>query len=214
MRSKLQAKYPMGNFTQFSLQKVYENHKSTSPSLLNKRVSLITGKPINIMPTSRRGKQYRRLQMTVYNYLERPSGAFAISYQLFIFATVFLCLILSVLATIPTYEVTASNILMQTEMIIVVWLSVELSLRVWSAGCRSRYQTWKGRLKFMKNAFCILDLTVIVASITLTVIASSQNKHKNFAAAAFRGLRFFQILRMLRVDRRAGTWRLLGNSPI
>lgn len=54
-------------------------------------------------------------------------------------------------------------------------------------------------------------MTVIIASITLTVIASSQNRHKNFAAAAFRGLRFFQILRMLRVDRRAGTWRLLGN---
>lgn len=53
-------------------------------------------------------------------------------------------------------------------------------------------------------------MTVIIASITLTVIANSQNKHKNFAAAAFRGLRFFQILRMLRVDRRAGTWRLLG----
>lgn len=55
-----------------------------------------------------------------------------------------------------------------------------------------------------------IDLTVIVASIVLTVIATNQNKHKNFAAAAFRGLRFFQILRMLRVDRRAGTWRLLG----
>ncbi len=55
-----------------------------------------------------------------------------------------------------------------------------------------------------------LDLTVIIASIVLTVIATNQNKHKNFAAAAFRGLRFFQILRMLRVDRRAGTWRLLG----
>ena len=58
--------------------------------------------------------------------------------------------------------------------------------------------------------FLIIDLTVIIASISLTVIASSQNRHKNFAAAAFRGLRFFQILRMLRVDRRAGTWRLLG----
>ena len=41
-------------------------------------------------------------------------------------------------------------------MVIVVWLSIELTLRVWSAGCRSRYQTWKGRLKFMKNPFCIL----------------------------------------------------------
>ena len=41
-------------------------------------------------------------------------------------------------------------------MVIVVWLSIELTLRVWSAGCRSRYQTWKGRLKFMRNVFCIL----------------------------------------------------------
>ncbi len=43
-------------------------------------------------------------------------------------------------------------------MVIVVWLSIELTLRVWSAGCRSRYQTWKGRLKFMKNPFCILGI--------------------------------------------------------
>lgn len=46
------------------------------------------------------------------------------------------------------------------EMVIVIWLSIELSLRVWSAGCRSRYQTWRGRLKFMKNAFCILGITL------------------------------------------------------
>lgn len=117
---------------------------------------------------------------------------------------------LSVLATIPQYEVQAGYILMNTEIVIVFWLSIELTLRVWSSGCRSRYQTWKGRLRFMRNVFCILDLTVIIASIVLTIIATNQNRHKNFAAAAFRGLRFFQILRMLRVDRRAGTWRLLG----
>jgi potassium voltage-gated channel KQT-like subfamily protein len=34
---------------------------------------------------------------------------------------------------------------------------------------------------------------------------------KVFAASAIRGLRFFQILRMLRIDRRAGTWKLLGS---
>ena len=32
-----------------------------------------------------------------------------------------------------------------------------------------------------------------------------------FATSAIRGLRFFQILRMLRIDRRAGTWKLLGS---
>jgi potassium voltage-gated channel KQT-like subfamily member 5 len=32
-----------------------------------------------------------------------------------------------------------------------------------------------------------------------------------FAATALRGLRFFQILRMVRMDRRGGTWKLLGS---
>ncbi|GBP11790.1 Potassium voltage-gated channel subfamily KQT member 1 [Eumeta japonica] len=32
-----------------------------------------------------------------------------------------------------------------------------------------------------------------------------------FAASALRGLRFFQILRMVRMDRRGGTWKLLGS---
>lgn len=32
-----------------------------------------------------------------------------------------------------------------------------------------------------------------------------------FATSALRGLRFFQILRMLRMDRRGGTWKLLGS---
>lgn len=32
-----------------------------------------------------------------------------------------------------------------------------------------------------------------------------------FAATAVRGLRFFQILRMVRIDRRGGTWKLLGS---
>lgn len=31
------------------------------------------------------------------------------------------------------------------------------------------------------------------------------------AASALRGLRFFQILRMVRMDRRGGTWKLLGS---
>ena len=32
-----------------------------------------------------------------------------------------------------------------------------------------------------------------------------------FATSAIRGIRFLQILRMLHVDRQAGTWRLLGS---
>ena len=49
----------------------------------------------------------------------------------------------------------------------------------------------------------------------ITVIASiivlSKPDGQMMAASALRGLRFFQILRMVRMDRRGGTWKLLGS---
>jgi len=114
-------------------------------------------------------------------------------------------------------------------MIVFIWLSIELSLRVWSAGCRSRYQTLFGRLKFLKKPFCALGLTrfslhehdstflffvdlfVILATILTLFLNLRNGGNGMFATSALRGLRFFQILRMLRMDRRGGTWKLLGS---
>ena len=50
---------------------------------------------------------------------------------------------------------------------------------------------------------------MIVAS---TVVLSLGSSGQVFAASALRGLRFFQILRMVRMDRRGGTWKLLGKD--
>jgi len=51
---------------------------------------------------------------------------------------------------------------------------------------------------------------VIVATV-ITLCINSRGGNGVFAASALRGLRFFQILRMLRMDRRGGTWKLLGS---
>jgi len=48
---------------------------------------------------------------------------------------------------------------------------------------------------------------VIIASM---VVLSLGGTGQVFAASAIRGLRFFQILRMGRIDRRGGSWKLLG----
>ena len=48
----------------------------------------------------------------------------------------------------------------------------------------------------------------IVASV---VVISIGTGGQVFATSALRGLRFFQILRMVRMDRRGGTWKLLGS---
>ena len=55
-----------------------------------------------------------------------------------------------------------------------------------------------------------LDLTVIIATV-VTLCWNLRGGNGVFAASALRGLRFFQILRMLRMDRRGGTWKLLGS---
>lgn len=49
---------------------------------------------------------------------------------------------------------------------------------------------------------------VILASAVVIAIGSNGQV---FATSAIRGIRFLQILRMLHVDRQAGTWRLLGS---
>ncbi|KAI8497413.1 Potassium voltage-gated channel sub KQT member 4 [Branchiostoma belcheri] len=94
------------------------------------------------------------------------------------------------------------------EIIIVIVFGMEYILRMWAAGCRSRYQTWRGRLRFARRPFVIIDLVVIVASVVVLSLGSHGNV---FAASALRGLRFLQILRMVRMDRRGGTWKLLGS---
>ncbi|XP_035228132.1 potassium voltage-gated channel subfamily KQT member 5-like isoform X2 [Stegodyphus dumicola] len=121
---------------------------------------------------------------------------------------VFLCLVLSVFSTISQFEEVSSALLLRMEIVMVVWFTVEFFLRLWSAGCRSRYQGWIGRFRYLRSPFCVIDVIVIVASIVVLSVGSSGQV---FATSALRGLRFFQILRMVRMDRRGGTWKLLGS---
>ncbi|XP_049540666.1 potassium voltage-gated channel subfamily KQT member 1-like isoform X13 [Anopheles darlingi] len=181
--------------------------KNRADRLARPRMSLL-GKPLNYNRGSRRDARYRRLQSRVYNFLERPRGFKAIFYHVCVFLMVFTCLALSVFSTIQEYEDQAIAILFVMEIIVVIWFSIEFFLRLWSSGCRSRYQGAVGRLKFLKRPFCIIDIVTIAASIVVLVMGTSGQV---FATSALRGLRFFQILRMVRMDRRGGTWKLLGS---
>lgn len=102
----------------------------------------------------------------------------------------------------------ASRALIYMELVLLFWFFIEYIVRMWSAGCRPRYQTWRGRLRFARRPFCIVDIILIVASV---IVLASDNTSNVYAASALRGLRFFQILRMIRVDRRAGSFKLLAS---
>ena len=60
---------------------------------------------------------------------------------------------------------------------------------------------------FFYMFFSLPDVITVCASI----VVLSGPDGQMFAASAIRGLRFFQILRMVRMDRRGGTWKLLGS---
>ncbi|KAL7048421.1 hypothetical protein ACKWTF_003349 [Chironomus riparius] len=168
----------------------------------------LLGKPLNYNRGARRDARYRRLQSRVYNFLERPRGLPAILYHVMVFLMVFTCLALSVFSTIDDYEKDAADLLFKLEIIVVIWFTIEFASRIWASGCRSRYQGGIGRLKFLKRPFCIIDIITIAASIVVIGMGASGQM---FATSALRGLRFFQILRMVRMDRRGGTWKLLGS---
>uniref|UniRef100_A0A3P9N723 Potassium voltage-gated channel subfamily KQT member 1 n=1 Tax=Poecilia reticulata TaxID=8081 RepID=A0A3P9N723_POERE len=148
------------------------------------------------------------IQGRVYNFLERPSGWKCFMYHFTVFLIVLACLILSVLSTIDQFQALAHTTLFWMEIVLVVFFGVEYFVRVWSAGCRSKYVGIWGRLRFARKPISIIDLIVVVASI---VVLSVGSKGQVFATSAVRGIRFLQILRMLHVDRQGGTWRLLGS---
>ncbi|XP_042887441.1 potassium voltage-gated channel subfamily KQT member 1-like isoform X4 [Penaeus japonicus] len=121
---------------------------------------------------------------------------------------VLICLIFSVLSTISQYEDFANGTLFWMEICLVVFFGVEYVVRLWAAGCRSKYMGFLGRIRFIRKPICIIDLIVVVASVVVLCVGSNGQV---FATSAIRGIRFLQILRMLHVDRQGGTWRLLGS---
>lgn len=61
------------------------------------------------------------------------------------------------------------------------------------------------------NVFCNIFLSDIIVLIASIAVVSAKTQGNIFATSALRSLRFLQILRMVRMDRRGGTWKLLGS---
>ena len=93
----------------------------------HQRTSLL-GKPVKFK-TSRRDARIKKAQALVYNFLERPSGKAALCYHAIVFCFVFMCLALSVFATIEEHEEEAGLMLYYLEIVIVIWFGIEFFIR-------------------------------------------------------------------------------------
>ncbi|KAF1496758.1 Potassium voltage-gated channel subfamily KQT member 4, partial [Megadyptes antipodes antipodes] len=124
------------------------------------------------------------------------------------FLLVFSCLVLSVFSTIQEHQKLANQCLFILEFVMIVVFGMEYVIRVWAAGCCCRYRGWRGRFRFARKPFCVIDFIVFIASVAVIAAGTQGNI---FATSALRSMRFLQILRMVRMDRRGGTWKLLGS---
>uniref|UniRef100_A0A8C7XBL9 Potassium voltage-gated channel subfamily Q member 4 n=1 Tax=Oryzias sinensis TaxID=183150 RepID=A0A8C7XBL9_9TELE len=153
----------------------------------------LPGPPGPRASASASSKRFRKLQNFLYNVLERPRG------WAFIYHHFYQC------------EVTMSSVMFLCalqEFVMIVVFGMEYFIRIWAAGCCCRYRGWQGRLRFARKPFCVIDFIVFVASLAVIAAGTQGNI---FATSALRSMRFLQILRMVRMDRRGGTWKLLGS---
>uniref|UniRef100_A0A8C1I5B9 Potassium voltage-gated channel subfamily KQT member 1 n=1 Tax=Cyprinus carpio TaxID=7962 RepID=A0A8C1I5B9_CYPCA len=181
---------------------------SAEPAVITQRQASHLHPRMSVYSATRPTLSRSYFQGRVYNFLERPSGWKCFVYHFTVFLIVLSCLILSVLSTIDEYQTLANKTLFWVELVLVVFFGVEFVVRLWSAGCRSKYVGIQGRLRFARKPISVIDLIVVVASIVVLAFGS---KGQVFATSTVRGVRFLQILRMLHVDRQGGTWRLLGS---
>uniref|UniRef100_A0A182N265 Ion transport domain-containing protein n=1 Tax=Anopheles dirus TaxID=7168 RepID=A0A182N265_9DIPT len=90
----------------------------------------------------RRGKT---VQERFYVFLEHPGGWLCFVYHFSV-----------VLSTIDEYSKFANETLFWMEICLVVFFGVEYLVRLWSAGCRSKYMGFCGRLRFIRKPICII----------------------------------------------------------
>jgi hypothetical protein len=136
--------------------------------------------PMPYLPKNNTRSVHSNFQILLYNFLERPSGVKCFLYHFFVyvqklknkkkdfcffkssFLVVLVCLVLSVLSTIEKFSAALSIHVYWIEIFLVLFFGIEYILRLWSAGCRSKYMGLSGRLRFARKPIAVVGKNVYV----------------------------------------------------
>ncbi|KAJ6220645.1 hypothetical protein RDWZM_006457 [Blomia tropicalis] len=157
---------------------------------------------------------YRR-RKKLYQFLNHPSGApWAIAYHIGVFIVVFICLILTICATIPQLSVQQRAIaaVYLLEKIVITWFSFEFLARLWCCSCKKQYRGFRGKCRYLCAPSRLIDLLVLILTTVVLVLNPSKTGHEIFVVSAFRGFhRFFQIAQVLTLNRPLKPWKVLAS---
>lgn len=94
-----------------------------------------------------------------------------------------------------------------------VFFSVEFIVRLWSSDCISHYRGWKGKLRFIRSPFRLIDIFIIYSTAVVlffddkSVLVSTSLRSLRF----LRGIRFLQVFQVLKLDHRFSPWRMMAS---
>lgn len=165
-------------------------------------------------PLGTTSNSYRK-RKKLYQFLNHPSGApWAITYHIAVFLIVFLCLMLTICATIPklALQQRAISAVYMLEKIVIIWFTIEFMARLWCCSCKKQYRGLAGKAKYLAAPARLIDLLVLILTTIVLVVNPSKTGHEIFVVSAFRGFhRFFQIAQVLTLNRPLKPWKVLGS---
>ena len=178
---------------------------SNGSSAASSHIAPICKPPLS---TSNNAKKiYKEIRKRVYYFLERPDNKIAIFYHLLNLVLIVGSIGTSILSTIQSYEenVILKDIILYYELALLSWFTVEYILRVWSCSFLGKYKGFKGKFRFMRGLYMMIDAFVIISTVTTAVLSI-----KTAYFTILRITRFLQIFRILRLDRQRGDLRTMG----
>lgn len=142
----------------------------------------------------------------IYHILERQEGRRTLIYHLVVFALTLVSLVFGAISTIDEWRPTLDTPLYYGELGLCIFFTYELTLRIWSAGCRAKYRSWIGRLIFLTRPVIVLDILTL-AGFALALATGITTA--DFPNLTLKFLPPLQMIRFLRVDRQLSSWRVL-----
>ena len=150
---------------------------------------------------------YERSLKSIYFFLERPERRLATFYHLLNFVLIVGSICLSILSTMDEYEedTVIRGLIFYYEIALLIWFSIEYFFRVWACSFISKYKGIRGRIKFMKTFYMLVDAFVIISTLTTAILQVN-----NAYFTVLRITRFLQVFRILRMDRQRGDLQTIG----
>jgi potassium voltage-gated channel KQT-like subfamily member 1 len=193
---------------QLKVEQIRKSRSSSGAQSTKKEIK----KKVSCFRLNNYHKSSSELQAKLFNFLERPVGYVGLFYRLFTFTLIIGSITTGTLTTFKSFDKWSTLILFFYEIFATLYFTIEYGVRVWSVGHRPAYHGIEGRLKYIQKPLRLIELIVIIINIILLTFGfhiDAKTNQFHFKRNALTALRFFQILRILYVDRHGQTWLLL-----